>query len=984
MKNKRNKILILLIFIIVVGSAAAGVGYKPFHLNLLSAIFAAQQALLNLQDKLANFYYADKSGKVSSEDLQKKVIEPIADRAMEEENGKLEGESDEEYQLRVATLYRAMESNVRAFTEAETKVKGKTKRPEVYTWADIEPRRSTVADVDPGAELDGQDQSLAMFLKIATHPRNLLIYSSYYVNVKLPQFDDNGTKITQGAINVQTWKDPSANGGFFWSESSNLIYVGEDHCLELDGGSASSYVTLNWCTLDSPKQMWRRIVKKYSQTNGGAVAVAYESLAYPGKCMGSTAPGSTLTSLYAYDCKYANSDLYPNVIFSYESDVYLPPLETTTFKYGRRTGEFEAQHTSFSCIQKLVAAEQNSKTDNSQVCDNSSSKSLSRQGRATNDNQDVNRINGQGPFKVYLRTGGGSTQFLLDRHYYMGTKAIAPLLPGQWRSYVMNIGQGSFTVVDGYAWPHPVIIDMGSATKITPAGDVKKHAVELLKFMNWMMQTGQSIRIKMDQSEVSSTHYVRNPILIISHGDFDHYSLLEFMFKSSGDDPSLTKLPQPFAVYIGGSLESFKTKSTSADAPSVKTRTWLTELARVNSGTLFYENINFSVGPTNSSGPEKLFATDNRGTEVQIDAAIPLVLPVPTSNTQTVSLEDRTDRPWLYFLESNPTAKGKNSKNRQSLIVSVADGFYSITAPGDGDKENEANASSRAAKFGIRNLMGLVLSSHHGAKTQGSNSPQFYQEFNPSSVIFSAGNSNSYGHPTYEAYKAIKDNSGQLLCLSADGRGNKNFVQCNTDPAHEGYIGEERTTFPKGGQAVFLTDNTTYIDPNAKENLSFRQDIAVGGDIVVTVTPIGGMLSQYYTKGKVADMKLGAIVTIPTIEYYFSNYKTGVPLGTDLVLRDSPTRLFNSYAGKIRESQYCSDLYLESPIGKDGMTPGYFHRTVSNTGPYYSDRYTLFLSAGQMSNYKFNFPDSDTYGKYDYLKDRAITQIPMICNASPR
>ena len=131
-------------------------------------------------------------------------------------------------------------------------------------------------------------------------------------------------------------------------------------------------------------------------------------------------------------------------------------------------------------------------------------------------------------------------------------------------------------------------------------------------------------------------------------------------------------------------------------------------------------------------------------------------------------------------------------------------------------------------------------------------------------------------------------------------------------------------------------------------------------------------------------MKLGAIATIPTIEYYFSNYKTGVPLGTDLVLRDSPTRLFNSYAGKIRESQYCSDLYLASPIGKDGKTPGYFHRAVPNTGPYYSDRYTLFLSAGQMSNYKFNFPDSDTYGKYDYLKDRAITQIPMICNASPR
>jgi len=981
-KNKRNKILIPLIFVIAVGSASAGLlQYSAFFPNLLSAVLVAQQALLNVEEKLATFFYVENSGKVSSEDVQKKIIEPISGIALEEENGRREGESDEEYQLRVATLYRAMENNVRTFTAAETQTKGKTKRPEVYTWADIEPRRSTVADVNPGAELDGQGQSLAMFLKIATHPRNLLIYSSYYVNVKLPQFDDNGTKITQGAMNVQTWKDPSANGGFFWSESSNLIYVGEDHCLELDGGMASSYVTLNWCTLDSPKQMWRRIVQKYHQTNGGAVAVAYESLAYPGKCMGSTAPGSTLTSLYAYDCKDSNGNLYPNVIFSYESDVNLPPLETTTFKYGHIAGEFEAQHTSFSCIQQLFAAVQNSKTDNSQVCKDSSSKSLSRQERSTNDVQDVKQIKDRFTFR--RNTTENYSQFLLDRQYYMGTKAIAPLLPGQWRSYVMNIGQGSFTVVDGYAWPHPLIIDMGSATRVSTSGDVEKHAVALLKFMNWIMQTGSSIRIRMDQSEVSSTHYDRNPILIISHADRDHYNLLEFMFKYSGTDSSLKKLPQPFAVYIGGSLESFNTKSTSETTPRAKTRKWLTELSKVNSGTLFYQNINFHLDPTTGNGPEKLFATDNRGTEVQINAAIPLILPIPTSNTQTVSLENRTDRPWLYFLESNPTAKGKNHTNRQSLIVSVADGFYSITAPGDGDKENETNASSRASKFGIRNLRGLVLASHHGAATFGSNSHQFYKEFAPSSVIFSAGNSNTYGHPTFEAYEAIKNNSTTLLCLSADGIGNKDHAQCNIDPAHEGYIGEERTIFPKGGQAVFLTDNTTYVDPKDKVKLNFRRDIAIGGDVVVTVTPVGGMLSQYYPNGKVADMKRGAIVTIPTIEYYFSNYKTGVPSGTDLILRDEPTRLLNSSAGQIREVQYCKDLYLESPIGKDDQTLGYFHITEPNSGPYFSDQYTLVLSAGQMFNYKFNKTNADLYGSFVPTSGTGITQIPMICNASP-
>ncbi|MFZ6689985.1 hypothetical protein ACO0K0_19785 [Undibacterium sp. SXout11W] len=981
MKIKGNKTLLLLIFVIAVGGvSAASLKLNTLYPMALNAVEAAKVALVHIEEMMAMFFFAQNYGKVSQEDVDNKAVAPIVEIAKRQENAKLDGETQEEYQLRVTTLYKGMENNARSFAESETEKKGKVTRPEVYTWADIEPRRSTVPDVNPGAELDGQGNSLAMFLKIATHPRNLLIYSSYYVNVKLPQFEDNGVKKTEGAINVQKWKDPSANGGFFWSGSSNLIYVGENHCLELDGGGASNYVKLNWCTLDSPKQMWRRIVDKTHQTNGGPVAVAYESLAYPGKCMGSTAPLSTLTSLYVYDCKSSSGALYSNVIFSYESDWYLPPLETTAFKYGRKAGEFEAQHTSFSCIQKLVAAAQNSKTDNSQVCDNSSSKSLSRDARSTNDVQDVNRISDEFTLKVYPATGG-SNSFTLDRHHYMGTKAIAPLLPGQWRSYIINIGQGSFTVLDGYAWPHPVIIDMGSATKVSTTGSVKAHAVALLKFMNWMMQTGKSIRIKKDLSEASTNNYVRSPIVVISHADRDHYNLLEFMFNSCTDeDSSLMKLPQPYAVYIGGTIGEFTSKSQSETTPLAKTRKWLKQLSLAKSGTQFYQNLTFSSA---NSMHQKLMATDNSGTQVQINAAIPLILPDLASNTEAIDVANRTDRPWLYFLESNPTAKGHNATNRQSLIVSVADGFYSITAPADATKENEANASSKALKFGIQDLRGLVLASHHGADTFGSNSKQFYKEMAPSSVIFSAGNSNTYGHPTFTAYEAIKDYNEKLLCLSANGIGNKHYKQCNIDPAHEGYIGEQRTTFPKGGKAVFLTDNTIYFDPESKEDLSFRQDIAIGGDIVVTVTPIGGMLSKYYPKGKLADMKLGAIATSPTIEYYFSNYKTGTPGDNNSPLRGDPTRLFNSHAGQIRESQYCSDLYFDSPIGTDSSTLNAFHMSTGNKGPSFSDKYTLVGSAGRMFNYKFSKVSSDVKSRVVPVKDGAITQIPMFCTVSP-
>ena len=825
----------------------------------------------------------------------------------------------------------------------------KTHRPHVYTWADISPRNSTIKGVNPGSELYDQGLSLRLFLRSATDPQLVTIGNGNYLNVTLPKFDSYGVEIEPGHIYSEARQDSNAQGGFFWSESSNMIYVGEDRCLELTDASDWGTVVLKQCALNNPKQMWRRLVSKTSSVNNAPVTVSFESVAYADRCMGETNPGSLDKNIYGYSCTYWKENR--KILVSYERIPGLQPVETTTFKFNHDTNEYDAQHSNFSCVMALSESFYPSdyngalKTNREADC-KQQGQTLSRPTRSL-DFTPPTYITDK--FTILDNTGANPSNFNISRKHYIGTPVLVPLLPGQWRVYVINIGQGSFNVVDGYSWPHPVIIDMGSSTGLGSSGDLNKHGLKLHSFMDWLLRKGTEGVIKYNsslESPVTVPATARSPILIISHADKDHYNLLEYMFESIGD----TKLPPPFAVYLGGGLDKFNS-STNPGNHQHRTLQWLNSL---NTANVLYERLNFRNN--------QLYATQHN-VETQIDAAFPLVPSKPRVGLEDVSSKQRSDRPWLYFLESQPNSAPKD-KNVNSLIVSVADGYYSFTAPGDAEKENENRAAGKAFLFGIDNLRGMMVASHHGAMTDNTN---FYNKFSPTSVVFSAGASNSYKHPKPEAVRTILAAS-KALCLSGNQDGNFSSSGCATGTGLKAYAGGEAIQFSPTSRALFLTDNAS----------SDNSGVRVGGDIVVTVTPVGGMVSKYYAIPSETEINIGQLATTPTLEYYFTNHLThkgkqnaNIPVPPDEGLRNDVQRLKG--AG-VRQWIYCLNAYLTANLA--GKTKSVYELYPTNY--VYTQKYSPYTLAGVPGrNFVFDILVKNDISGVTYPAGQVKTQIPM-------
>ena len=84
-----------------------------------------------------------------------------------------------------------------------------------------------------------------------------------------------------------------------------------------------------------------------------------------------------------------------------------------------------------------------------------------------------------------------------------------------------------------------------------------------------------------------------------------------------------------------------------------------------------------------------------------------------------------------------------NNTNEQSLVALLEYGEFSVVFPGDahGSTEDTAVAYAGDALKGVD----VVLASHHGAYTYRSNNVNWISHLNPSTVIYSSGE--SYGHP---------------------------------------------------------------------------------------------------------------------------------------------------------------------------------------------------------------------------------------------
>ena len=82
--------------------------------------------------------------------------------------------------------------------------------------------------------------------------------------------------------------------------------------------------------------------------------------------------------------------------------------------------------------------------------------------------------------------------------------------------------------------------------------------------------------------------------------------------------------------------------------------------------------------------------------------------------------------------------------NSRSLMLSIQHGEFSVTFTGDATFESESAAITNFADS-LRST--VLLASHHGASSEGSNHEEWIKQTHPNYVVYSAGSNAGYGHP---------------------------------------------------------------------------------------------------------------------------------------------------------------------------------------------------------------------------------------------
>jgi len=106
---------------------------------------------------------------------------------------------------------------------------------------------------------------------------------------------------------------------------------------------------------------------------------------------------------------------------------------------------------------------------------------------------------------------------------------------------------------------------------------------------------------------------------------------------------------------------------------------------------------------------------------------------------------------------ANP-ASYSSKKNADSAIVRVSLGKHAVIIPGDAEGISEQSAIDNAARHGLE-LTGatLLIASHHGANTHGSNGNGWLDAASPHAGAFSAKIDATHRHPRCDIVAAYKD-----------------------------------------------------------------------------------------------------------------------------------------------------------------------------------------------------------------------------------
>ncbi len=123
---------------------------------------------------------------------------------------------------------------------------------------------------------------------------------------------------------------------------------------------------------------------------------------------------------------------------------------------------------------------------------------------------------------------------------------------------------------------------------------------------------------------------------------------------------------------------------------------------------------------------------------------------------------------WGFNIAAAYNDEGAADTNRQSLMIGVEHGNFSVMLCGDIDTQslNELSSNHNFKEYTI------VKVPHHGSRF--SYSLEFYEELSPKYAIISVGKNNLYGHPHDEVIKGLK--TQEIMILRTDTMGNIRFI----------------------------------------------------------------------------------------------------------------------------------------------------------------------------------------------------------------
>jgi len=291
-----------------------------------------------------------------------------------------------------------------------------------------------------------------------------------------------------------------------------------------------------------------------------------------------------------------------------------------------------------------------------------------------------------------------------------------------------NVGQGNCTImkvfethVDPSQNPHVWLVDAGSGENPFPVLSFdkkleKKRDQQALEIYDYLV----------DQAPPATLH------IVISHFDTDHYVLVNLVYKMCKERSELknvkvkfyTNLPEnvhlkDYSIIVGENDEHVRiegqAKGTVFDWDGRK-------LENFNTGPVHFINTSF-VG--DEEGEKK-----KRGRKAKS------------------SEEDSKDG------DGGKETQDKK-KNDRSLVVKFNHKPFSALIPGDATKDTYERCLQDELKATI------LLLSHHGAETHGSNSVEIIKNrIKPDYIVCSSHIQSHFGHPTPKTVEIVRDYFG--------------------------------------------------------------------------------------------------------------------------------------------------------------------------------------------------------------------------------